>query len=326
MRRRDALIGLIAPLVGVAASRPACAQSFPSRPITLIVPFAPGGSTSVVARIVAERLGDVLGQNIIVDNRPGAGGTLAARAFVSSPADGYNLLLGYSGTIAIGPTLYPKAGFDPRRDFAPIGLIGSAPAILVVHPDLKVGSVAELIARAKAAPGSIEYGSAGVGTVTHIAGELFNRMARVKIVHVPYKGSGPVLNDLLGGHIKMSFTPIPAVHGHLEAGTLQALAVTSAARSPLLLDVPTVAESGLPGYEAVLHYGLLAPAGTPRPIVERLNAALREALRSPDLLNRLAQDGADPLPSSPDEYAADIDADERKWSTVLREAGITGGE
>lgn len=302
------------------------AQSYPVRPVTLVVPFPPGGSTSVMARIVAEAMGEGLGQQVVIDNRPGAGGTIAAKAFTRAPPDGYTLMLGYSGTIAIGPTLYPNAGFDPRRDFTPIGLIGTAPAVLVVHPSLGVGSVAELIARAKERPGSINYGSAGIGTVTHVAGELFTSMAKIRIAHVPYRGSGPVMNDLVGGHIPMSFTPIPAAHAQVEGGTLRALAVTSLTRSPLMPNVPTVAESGLPGYEAVLHYGLLAPPGTPSAIVERLNAALRQAIATPEVLKRLAFEGAEPLASSAREYAEDIDRDEVKWSRVLREAGVKAVE
>jgi tripartite-type tricarboxylate transporter receptor subunit TctC len=320
-RRCFALSGLGA-VLACAVAPAAFAQAYPQRAITLIVPFAPGGSTSVMARIIADKLSEILGQNVVVDNKPGAGGTLAARAFVRTAPDGYTIFLGYSGTIAIGPSLYRNAGFDPRKDFAPIGLIGEAPAALAVHPSFEVNSVAELIARAKAAPGSINYGSAGVGTVTHIAGELFASMAGIKLVHIPYKGSGPVLNDLLGGHIPMSFTPIPAVHGHFQAGTLKALAVTGTTRSSLLPEVPTMAEAGLPGYEAVLHYGLLAPNGTPRPIVDKLNGALRQALASPEVLKRLALEGADPRPSSPEEYATDIDQEETKWSRVLRDAGV----
>ena len=286
-----------------------------------MVSFAGGCPTDSVARLMGARMSELLGQQIIVDNRPGAGGTIAARAFTRAEPDGYTIFLGYSGTIAIGPSLYRNAGFDPRKDFAPIGLIGSAPAALAVHPSLGVNSVAELIAKAKAAPGTINYGSAGVGTVTHIAGELFASMAGIKLVHIPYKGSGPVLNDLVGGHIPMSFTPIPAVHGHVQGGTLKALAVTGAQRSSLMPEVPTVAEAGLPGYEAVLHYGLLAPPGTPRAIVDALNAALRKALDSPEVLKRLELEGAEPLPSTPEDYAADIDREETKWSAIVRAAG-----
>lgn len=324
MLRRSLVISL--PAILTLAGCGARAQSFPARPLTLVVPFAPGGSTSVMARIIAETMGELLGQQVIVDNRPGAGGTLAAKAFTRAAPDGYTLLLGYSGTIAIGPSLYPNAGFDPRRDFAPIGLIGSAPAVLVAHPSLGVSSVAELITRAREKPGTISYGSAGVGTVTHIAGELFTSMAGVRITHVPYRGSGPVMNDLIGGHIPMSFTPIPAAHAQVEGGILKALGVTSARRSDLMPDVPTIAEAGLPGYEAVLHYGLLAPRATPHAILEQLNKALRDAIATPAVQKRLAFEGAQPLPSTPDEYAADIAADVTKWTKVLKDAGIKPAE
>ena len=256
------------------------AQAYPSRPITLIVPFPPGGSTTIMARIVGEKMGELLGQQVVIDNRAGAGGTVAARAFVRSAPDGYTLLLGYSGTITIGPSLYPNAGFDPRKDFAPIGMIGMSPAVLVTHPSFDVKSVQELIARAKEKPGSINYGSAGIGTVGHIAGELFVHLSGAKLTHVPYRGSGPAFNDLVGGHIPMSFTPVPVVRGNVAAGTIRALAVTSAKRSALLPDVPTIAEAGLPAYEAVLRYGLLAPAGTPPAIIEKLNGAAAPATRA----------------------------------------------
>ena len=316
------LAAIAASLVLVVGA--ANAQDYPSRQITLVVPFPPGGSTSVMARIIAERLGARLGQTVVVDNRGGAGGTIAARAFVHAAPDGYTIFLGYTGTIAIGPSLYPDAGFDPRKDFAPIGLIGSAPAVLVVHADFQAKSVAELIALAKAKPGEINIGGAGRGTATSIAGELFASMAGIKLMQVQYRGSGPVLVDLLGGHIPMSFTPIPVVLAHIASGRLRALAVTSAKRTPLLPDVPTVAETGLPGYEVVLHYGLLAPAGTPRPIVDRLNRELRAVVDSEEVRKRLATEGADPLPSTPEEYAADIDQEETKWSAVVKAAGIKG--
>jgi tripartite-type tricarboxylate transporter receptor subunit TctC len=309
-------------LSALAVLGSAQAQEYPTRPITLVVPFPPGGSTSVVARIVAERMSATLGQQIVVDNRGGAGGTIAARAFVNAAPDGYTIFLGYSGTIAIAPSLYPNVGFDPRKDFAPIGRIGSAPAVLVVHPSFPARSAAELIALAKEKPGSVNFGSAGVGSLTHIAAELFASMAGVKLMHIPYKGSGPVLSDLLGGHIPMSFTPIPVAHGPVAAGMLRALAVTSAKRTALLPEVPTVAEAGLPGYEAVLRYGLLAPKGTPRPIVERLNKELRAALQSEEVLRRLVTEGAESLPSTPEEYAADIDQEETKWSAIVKAAGI----
>jgi tripartite-type tricarboxylate transporter receptor subunit TctC len=314
----------LAILLVLAAPLAAFAQAYPTRPIVLVSPFPPGGSVSLVARIVAEKMSETLGQSVVVENRGGAGGTIGARFVAKSPPDGYTLLLGYTGTLAIGPSLYPNAGFEPRKDFAAIGRIGSAPTMLVVHPSVPVHSVAELIAYAKARPGEVNFGSAGIGTVGHLAGELLATMAGVKLTHVPYKGTGPAITDLLGGHIPMMFTPIPTAHGQAEAGLLRALAVSSAQRSSLLPDLPTVAESGLPGYEAALRYGLVAPAGTPRPIVERLNKELRQALTADDVRQRLATDGAEVLPSSPEEYAADIDREEAIWSKVVNTLGLKG--
>ncbi len=300
---------------------PAAAQDYPNRPITLVVPFPPGGSTSIVARIISDKLSEALGQQIVVDNRGGAGGTIGTRAVARSTPDGYTILLGYTGTLAIGPTLYPSAGYDPRKDFAPIGLIGHAPNSLVVHPSFAVHSVKELVAYAKANPGKVNYGSAGVGTVSHVSGVYFASAAGVSVTHIPYKGTGPALADLIGGHIPMAFAPIPATHANIAEGKLRGLAVTSAKRSSLLPDVPTIAEAGVAGFEASLYYGLVAPAGTPRPIVDRLNKALRDALASDEVRKRLATDGAEPVPSTPEEYATHIDQDETKWSKVVRESG-----
>jgi tripartite-type tricarboxylate transporter receptor subunit TctC len=311
-------------LVAIAAPLAAAAQDYPTRPVVLVSPFPPGGSVSLVARIVAEKMGETLGQSIVVENRGGAGGTIGARSVAKSPPDGYTLLLGYTGTLAIGPSMYPNAGFDPRKDFAPVGRIGTAPTLLVVHPSVPVHSVAELIAYAKANPGKLNFGSAGIGTVGHLAGELMATMAGLRLVHVPYKGTGPAITDLLGGHIPMMFTPVPTAHAQAESGLLRALAVTGAERSSLLPDLPTVAESGLPGYEAALRYGLVAPAGTPRAIIERLNKELRTALAAEDVRSRLAADGAEVLPSTPEQYAADIDREEATWSKVVNALGLRG--
>jgi len=310
-----------AALLGLAGFGPAAAQDYPNRPITLVVPFPPGGSTTIVARIVADKLAESLGQQIVVDNRGGAGGTIGTKAVSRSTPDGYTIVLGYTGTLAIGPTLYPSAGYDPRKDFEPIGLIGHAPNSLVVHPSFPVKSVKELVDYAKANPGKVNYGSAGVGTVSHVSGVYFANAAGIDLVHIPYKGTGPALADLLGGHIPMAFAPIPATHANIAEGKLRGLAVTSAKRSSLLPDLPTIAESGIPGFEASLYYGLAAPAGTPRPIIDKLNKALRDALASDEVRKRLATDGAEPLPSTPEEYAAHIDQDETKWSKVVRESG-----
>jgi tripartite-type tricarboxylate transporter receptor subunit TctC len=305
----------------IAGLGTAAAQDYPSRPITLVVPFPPGGSTTIVARIVSDKMSEVLGQSIVVDNRSGAGGTVASRAVSKAAGDGYTILLGYTGTLAIGPTLYGNVGYDPRKDFEPIGRIGTAPNTLVVHPSMPVHSVAELIDYAKANPGKLNYGSAGVGTVSHVCGEYFASTAGIQLTHVPYKGTGPAIVDLLGGHIPMAFAPIPATHENAQSGKLRMLAVTSAVRSTLLPDVPTIAEAALPGFEAVLRYGLVAPAGTPHPIVERLNAALNAALANDEVRKRLAIDGAEPLPGTPADYANDIDREEAQWSKVVKASG-----
>jgi len=308
--------GVVSALATIAA-----AQNYPTRPITLVVPFPPGGSTTIVARIVTDRMADAIGQQFVVDNRGGAGGTLGTRQVAKSTPDGYTLALGYTGTLAIAPSLFPNVGYDVRTDFAPLGRIGVAPSTVVVHPSFPVHSLAELIAYAKANPGKVNYGSAGIGTVGHVAGEYFAIETGIKLTHIPYKGTGPAITDLLGGHIPLSFSPIPAVHESAKSGLLRMLAVTSAKRSSLVPDTPTIAESGVPGFEAVLRYGLVAPAGTPRPIVDRLNKALRAALESAEVRNRLAVEGAEPLPSSPEEYAADLDHEETQWSKVIKASG-----
>jgi tripartite-type tricarboxylate transporter receptor subunit TctC len=313
---------LIAVAALAAAFTSVQAQDFPTRPITLVIPFAPGGSTTIVGRGVAEKMSTLLGEKIIVDNRPGAGGTVGTRAVAKSEPDGYTLLLGYTGTLAIGPSLYKNVGYDPRKDFAPIGMIGNAPNSLVVNPSFPAKTLAELIAYAKANPGTVNFGSAGAGTASHITGEYFARAAGITLVHIPYKGTGPALTDLLGGHIPMAFAPIPASHTNVTAGKLRALAVTSTQRSGLLPDVPTIAESGLPGFDASLYYGLAAPAGTPRPIIDKLNKALRDALASDEVKRQLGNDGTDITPGSPEDYAALIDKDEKKWAQLVKASGV----
>jgi tripartite-type tricarboxylate transporter receptor subunit TctC len=314
-------LALLTAAVASGLATIAAAQNYPTRPITLIVPFPPGGSTTIVARIVTDRMADAIGQQFVVDNRGGAGGTLGTRQAAKSAPDGYTIALGYTGTLAIGPSLFPNVGYDVRADFAPIGRIGVAPSTVVVHPSFPVHSVAELIAYAKANAGKVDYGSAGVGTVGHVAGEYFAIATGIKLTHIPYKGTGPAMTDLLGGHIPLAFSPIPAVHESAKNGLLRMLAVTSAKRSTLVPEMPTVAESGVPGFDAVLRYGLVAPAGTPRPIIERLNTALRATLAAEEVRNRLAIEGAEPLPSTPEEYAVDIDHEEIQWSKVIKASG-----
>ena len=321
MRRRTFMSLAAGALASSLAPRFTAAQAYPARPVTLVIPFPPGGGNDALGRMVADKMSKSLGQQIVVENRGGAGGTIATRAVARSAADGYTILLAYTGTLAINPSLYVNPGYDPRRDFAPIGLIAGLPSVLVVHPTFPVRSVAELIAFAKARPGRIDYAFVP-GTVGHITTELFASTAGLDFTRIPYKGNGPAMTDLLGGHVAMMFLSILPVLEHVRAGTLKALAVTSAARSELLPQVPTIAQAGLPGFSAVIHYGLLAPPGTPRGIIDQLNAALREALAADDVRARLAAEGAAPLPGTPADYAADIDTEETKWGALVRKLNL----
>ena len=298
------------------------ADDYPTRPVTLIVPFPPGGSTTVMARNVADKMSAALGQQIVVDNRGGAGGTLGTRVVAKAAPDGYTILLSYTATMAIAPAMNANAGYDPPRDFAPIGMIGFAPSVLVVHPSLPVHSMAELVSHAKAASAPLQYGSPGVGTVNHLAAEFLAAETGMKLQHVPYKGNGPAISDLLGGHIKIMFVPIPVALGNIKAGTLRALAITSAKRTSLLPDVPTVAESGVPGFEVALRYGLAAPAGTPPAIIARLNKELNAALAAEDVRTRLATEGAEALPGTLEAYAADIANEEKKYGGLVKKLGL----
>jgi tripartite-type tricarboxylate transporter receptor subunit TctC len=305
-----------------ALAPPALAQDYPTRTITLIVPFPPGGGVDAMARIVADKLSGALGKQVVVDNRGGGSGLIGTRAVARATPDGYTLMLGHTGTVAINPSLFQNAGYDPRKDFAPIGLIASMALAFVVHPSFPAKSLTDVIAYAKANPGKLNVGSSPIGTGSYMCAELFKAVTGAQMTIVPYKGTAPFLNDLLGGHVPAGFIVIPPAYGNILGGTLRPLAVTSPVRTSLLPDVPTAAESGLPGFEAVLHYGLLAPAGTPRPIIERLNRELRVALSSPDVVQRIATDGGDPLTSTPDEYAADIDREESKWSALIRKLNL----
>jgi tripartite-type tricarboxylate transporter receptor subunit TctC len=306
----------LAAITLLIATVPAVAQDYPNRPITLVVPYAAGGGNDVMARTVADKMSKTLGQQVVVDNRPGAGGNIATRQVAKAAPDGYTLVIGGTGTLAVNPTLYANAGYDPRKDFAPVGLIGESALIVVVHPSMPARSIRELIDLAKKEPGKLNYASAGVGSGIHLGWILFELMADIKLTHVPYRGTGPALTDLIRGHVAM-----PSALGIVRDGKVRALAVTGAKRSAAFPDLPTVAEAGLPGFEVVLQYGIVAPAGTPRPIITKLNAALREALAAPDTIERMAKDGTEPRPSTPEEYAADIDREETKWSAVVKASG-----
>ena len=322
MRQRDLFRYVLMVLALAIAITGASAQDYPTRPITLVVPYAAGGGNDAMARIVADHMSRRLGQQIVVENRGGAGGTIATRAVARAAPDGYTLVIGGTGTLAINPTLYGNVGYDPRKDFAAVGLIATSALVILVHPSVEARSVAELIALARKEPGRLNYASAGVGSGTHLAAELMASMAGIKLTHIPYRGSAPALNDLLGGHVDIYFSSLPPAVGIAAEGKVRALAVTGLQRSHVLPSLPTVAESALPGYEAVLHYGIAAPAGTPRPIIDTLNAALREALALEETKAILTSSGAEALPSTPEEYAADIDREEIRWSRIVRELGI----
>ena len=304
-----------------ALAVPAVAQDYPTRPITLVVPYTAGGGNDAMARVVADRMSAALGQQIVIENRGGAGGSIATRQVARAEPDGYTLGLGGTGTLAIDPTLYPNVGYDPRKDFAPVGLIATSALAVLVNPAVPAKTIAELIALAKREPGKLNFASAGVGSGIHLGAELFAHMAAIKLTHIPYKGSAPALTDLVGGHVAIYFSSLPPAIGLVKDGKVRALAVTGPERSKIFPDLPTVAESGLPGYAAVLHYGIVAPAGTPKPIVDKLAAALRAAIASPDVQARIATDGAEVMGMSPDEYAADIDREETKWSDIVRRSG-----
>jgi tripartite-type tricarboxylate transporter receptor subunit TctC len=307
--------------IAAVVATSARAQDYPTRPITLIVPYAAGGGNDVMARIVADKMGASLGQPIVVENRGGAGGSIATRAVAHAAADGYTLGLGGTGTLAIDPTLYPNVGYDPRKDFAPVGLIATSALVVLVNPSVPAKTIPELIALAKQEPGKLNYASAGVGSGIHLGAELFAFMAGIKLTHIPYKGSAPALTDLLGGHVAIYFSSLPPAIGLVQDGKVRALAVTGPVRSKIFPDLPTVAEAALPGYAAVLHYGIVAPAGTPKPIVDKLAAALRVAIASPDVQQRIAADGAEVMGMTSEEYAADIDREETKWSDIVRRSG-----
>jgi tripartite-type tricarboxylate transporter receptor subunit TctC len=321
MRRWWAGVAATLAIGNIGSPGLAVAQDYPVRPITLIVPYTAGGGNDAMARLVAERMGKSLGQPVVIENRGGAGGSIATRQVAKAEPDGYTLGLGGTGTLAIDPTLYPNAGYDPRKDFSPVGLIATSALVILVNPSVPAHNVQELIALAKASPGKLNYASAGTGSGIHLGTVLFAAMAGIEITHVPYKGSGPALTDLLGGHVSIYFSSLPPAIGLIGSGKVRALAATGPTRSAILPDLPTVAESGLPGYEAVLHYGIVAPAGTPRPIIDKLSAAMRDAMASEDVRKRIATEGAEPLVTTPEEYAADIDREETKWSAVVRRSG-----
>jgi tripartite-type tricarboxylate transporter receptor subunit TctC len=307
-------------VLGTAA--PAAAQDYPVRTVTLVVPYPPGGGVDVLARVVAEKLSGAIGQQVIVDNRVGGSGLVGTRALIRSAPDGYTLFLGHTGSISINPSLYTHAGFDPRKDFTPIGLFASMPVALLAHPTFPAKTIGEVVALAKKEGGKLNIGTSAVGTGGYLSAELFKSIAGVQATIVPYKGTAQLMNDLLGGHVPVAFGVLPPAMGNLAAGTLRGIAVLDKKRFSLLPNVPTSHESGLPGFESVLHYGLLGPAGMPRPVVDKLNAAMRSIAATDEVKKRINNEGGDPLASSPEEYAADIASEADKWGALIRKLNL----
>jgi len=298
------------------------AQGFPDRAVTLVVPFAAGGSTDVVARIVAQKMSEDLGQQVIVQNVAGAGGNLGADNVARADPDGYTILMGTVATHALNPLILKTKPYDPEKDFAPISLLVVVPNVLVVNPELPAKTVAELLALLKAKPDEFAYASSGNGTPLHLSGELFKKMAGVSMQHIPYKGAGPALNDVIGNQVPIMFDNLPSSSGHIKAGTLRALAVTTAERAPSFPDVPMVAEAGIPGYETYTWNALFAPANTPEPVVARLNEAANKALADPAVVERMKEFSATIVGSTPAELGAHVKAELAKWTPIVRDANI----
>jgi tripartite-type tricarboxylate transporter receptor subunit TctC len=319
------LLTLLAVFTGAAflSAAPAMADGYPNRPIVLVIPLPPGGTNDIMARAVSDKMSAALGQQIVIENRnAGGNGTAGTRQVAHAAPDGYTLILGYTSTLATGPNFYKDVGYDPRRDFAPIGLIASAPALLLVHKDLPVHTVGDLISLMKSSKDPYQVATPGAGSVNYLASVLFAQQAGVKVEQIIEKGSNPLITDMMGGFVKVGFNPIPVSRAALDGGYIRALAVTSSKHSTLMPNLPTLAESGLPGFDATLTYGLLAPAGTPSPIIERLNQELRAALASDEVRKRIINEGGEPDPTTPEQHAAVIDREETKWSAVIRAAGL----
>lgn len=309
----------------VCAEGAAHAQSYPTRAIRLIVPFPPGGPNDVLARVVAQKLTEQMGQQVVVDNRGGAGGIIGAELAARATADGYTLLFGGTASMSINPILHKKLGYDPVTDFAAVSLVGTAPSLLSLHPSLPAKNVKELIDAAKAKPGQLTFASSGVGTAPHLAGELFNSMAGVTLVHVPYRGGGPAFVDLLAGQVAMYFAGMSAALPFVKEGKLRGIAVTGAQRSAVMPEMPTIAESGLPGYEVSNWYAVVTAAATPKPVIARLHGELVKALAADDVKKRFLDLGTDPIGGDPAQLAAYIRSEIPKWTRVIRAAGMKAG-
>ena len=308
-------------LAAVALSGSALAQAWPSKPIRVIVPFPAGGGTDIIARDVTQKVAAATGWVFVIDNRPGAGGNLGVDAVAKAPADGYTIVLGQTSNLAINPTLYASLPYNPQKDLAPIVLTASAPLVLVTGANTRYKTLADVVAAAKATPGALNFASPGNGTVAHLTGELFQKAAGVKFQHVPYKGAAQALTDVLGGNVELYMSSVPTMLGQIKQGKVRALAVTSAKRTADLPNVPTINESGFKGFDAVTWFGFLAPAGTPKEVVALLNAEFNKALKLPELRNKLAAEGADPVGGTPEQFAALIKDDIVRWGKVVKESG-----
>ena len=324
--RRFALGSIASAVVlgaGLLGGTSALAQAYPTKPVTIIVPFAAGGTTDILARIIGQALTAELGQSVVVDNRAGAGGNIGGQAAAKAAPDGHTLFMGTVGTHAINASLYKKMPFDPVKDFAPLTRVANVPNLLVANPAQPYKSVKDLIAYAKANPGKVNFGSSGNGSSIHLSGELFKSRAKVDIQHVPYKGSAPAVTDLLGNQIGIMFDNMPSAIQHVRSGKLVPLAVTTAKRSPELPNVPTIAEAGVPGYEATSWFGMFAPAGTPAPVLAKLNAAIVKVLAQPDVKKKINEQGAEVYSETPEQFAAFIQAESVKWGKVVKESGAS---
>ena len=319
MHRRSLFTALALPAL---LSTVTWAQQYPDRPVKLVVPYAPGGSADIVGRLISDEWGKALGKPMVIDNKPGAGGNLGVDAVAKAPADGYTIGL-QTVSLAINPSLTAKMPYDTLKDLAPLGMVASSQHVLVVTNKLPAKDVKELIAQAKAAPGKLTYGSAGAGSSFHMSAELFKAVAGVSIVHVPYRGGGPAMTDTIGGQVDMSFPVLSAAKGQVQAEKLRALGVTGSKRSPLMPNVPTIAEAGLPNYAFETWFMVFAPAATPKPIIDKLNATLTQALNTPAVKERMEREGFDPIPSSPSEARARLEKEMPQWAKLVKERGIT---
>jgi tripartite-type tricarboxylate transporter receptor subunit TctC len=317
-----AMLALVAPgLIALSLATPSEAQTYPDRVVRIINPYPPGGSVDIMARLLAQKLSEDLGQQFIVENRSGGGGNTGSDSVAKAEPDGYTLLFTAPGPLTVNQTLYSRLSFDPAADFAPIAQFATAPIVLIVNPDVPAHSVQELIALARKEPGKINFASAGNGTTNHLSGELFKSMAKIDIVHVPYRGAGPAMNDLIGGHVQMFFDLMPAVLPQVTTGNVRALAAAGATRASALPNLPTVAEQGLPGFDSSSWYGLVAPAKTPEPVLAKLRAAVANALKSPDMIARIHELGSEPGTVFGKDFAAFLAEETKKWAEVIRASG-----